>query len=123
MTDPIDFEESHVGDVAVLSVTGTIDLMTEAALRTQINRLISTHPPALVVDLSGLDFLASVGLAVLIETRNEVGDAFAVVADGPATSRPIRLTQLDQTLNLAPTLDAAVAAMAPTTGGVDGANR
>jgi anti-anti-sigma factor len=74
---------------------------------------LDLKPKALVVDLSGVGFLASAGLQSLVATHERVSkDAgFAVVADGPATSRPIQLTGLDQVLNLYPTMAQALAAL------------
>ena len=58
-----------------------------------------------------VDFLASVGMRVLVAAQ-EAADAmsvrFGIVADGPATSRPIRLLGIDAILALYPTLDDAV---------------
>ena len=67
----------------------------------------------MIVDLSGVDFLASAGLQALVATHENVSETagFAVVADGPATSRPIQLTGLDQILSLHPTLAEAMAAV------------
>jgi anti-sigma B factor antagonist len=64
---------------------------------------------ALVIDLSGVNFLGKVGLRILVSTNESLDDAanFALVADGPATSRPIQLTNLDKVFALYPTVDAA----------------
>ena len=68
-------------------------------------------PKALIVDLSAVTFLASVGLRLLVSTHEKVSKSgeFAVVASGPITSRPIRLTRLDQVFAMYPTLDEALA--------------
>lgn len=96
---------------AVLRVRGVVDLATGAVLQQAIDELVETKPAVLVVDLSAVDFLASVGLQILVGTHERITpDAqFAVVADGPATSRPIQLTRLDEVLALYPTLDEALA--------------
>ena len=61
-----------------------------------------------------MTFLASVGMSVLVAAQ-EAADAmavrFAVVAEGVATSRPIRLLGIDAVLALYPTLDDALRAV------------
>jgi len=104
--DPLITSVSHDDGVAVLSVSGEIDLATIPAFEAAIADALTQRPTALIVDLSGVEFLASAGLQALVATRESVtGTAgFAVVANGPATSRPIQLTGLDQILSLHPTV-------------------
>jgi anti-anti-sigma factor len=104
--DPITTSVSHDDGVAVLAVSGEVDLATIPAFEAAIADALTHGPAALIVDLSGVDFLASAGLQALVATRESLTGAalFAVVADGPATSRPIELTGLAQILSLHPTL-------------------
>ncbi|MCV6965621.1 anti-anti-sigma factor [Mycobacterium intermedium] len=96
--------------VAVLSVGGEIDLVTAPALEEAIGAVVADNPQALVIDLSAVEFLGSVGLKILAATFEKLGDSaeFGVVARGPATRRPIHLTGLDKTFPLYPTLDDAL---------------
>ena len=99
--------------VTVLSVQGVVDLATSPALEALLAELLDDRPDTLVIDLTDVTFLASVGLRILAETHEAVGGSghFAVVASGPITARPIQLTKLDEFLSLYPTADAAVAAL------------
>jgi anti-sigma B factor antagonist len=99
----------HAG-VSVVSVSGEIDLVTAPALEQAIGAVVADGPTALVIDLSGVDFLGSVGLKILAATYEKLGNSaeFGVVAHGPATKRPIHLTGLDKTFALYPTLDEAL---------------
>jgi anti-sigma B factor antagonist len=96
--------------VAVLSIGGEIDLVTAPALEEAIGGVVVESPTALIIDLSGVEFLGSVGLKILAATYEKVGNSaeFGVVARGPATRRPIHLTGLDKTFPLYPTLDDAL---------------
>ncbi|MDT5137467.1 MAG: anti-sigma factor antagonist [Mycobacterium sp.] len=96
--------------VVVLSIGGEIDLVTAPALEEAIGGVVVDNPAALIIDLSGVEFLGSVGLKILAATYEKLGDKaeFGVVARGPATRRPIHLTGLDKTFPLYPTLDDAV---------------
>jgi anti-anti-sigma factor len=96
--------------VVVLSIGGEIDLVTAPALEEAIAGVLVDKPSALIIDLSAVEFLGSVGLKILAATYEQLGDAaeFGVVARGPATRRPIHLTGLDKTFPLYPTLDDAL---------------
>ncbi len=99
--------------ITVLSVDGVVDLATSPPLEELLNELIGERPNALIIDLTPVTFLASVGLRILAETHEKTGDTgkFAVVASGPVTARPIHLTKLDEFLALYPTVDDAVTAL------------
>jgi anti-anti-sigma factor len=111
--DPITTSVSYDDGIAVLAIGGDVDLATIPAFQAAIADALSRRPTALIVDLSAVDFLASAGLQALVATHENVSGAaaFAVVADGPATSRPIELTGLDQILSLHSSLSEAKAAV------------
>ncbi|MFW3113969.1 hypothetical protein MHAE_09375 [Mycobacterium haemophilum DSM 44634] len=99
--------------VSVVSVSGEIDLVTAPALEQAIGAVLADSPTALVIDLSGVEFLGSVGLKILASTYEKLDKSieFGVVARGPATRRPIHLTGLDKTFAMYPTLDDALTAV------------
>lgn len=99
--------------IAVVTVNGDVDLATVGELDAAVAESLARTPAALVIDLTGVDFLASAGLQALVATQQKIGTSagFAVVANGPATSRPIQLTGLDQIFSLYSTLDEAIAAL------------
>ncbi|CNY24775.1 anti-anti-sigma factor RsfB [Mycobacterium tuberculosis] len=88
--------------VAVLSIGGEIDLITAAALEEAIGEVVADNPTALVIDLSAVEFLGSVGLKILAATSEKIGQSvkFGVVARGSVTRRPIHLMGLDKTFRL-----------------------
>lgn len=96
--------------MAVVSVSGEIDLVTAPALEQAIGAVIADTPTALIIDLSAVEFLGSVGLKILAATyeRLDKQTGFGVVARGPATRRPIHLTGLDRTFPLYQTLEEAL---------------
>ena len=112
-TDPIATSVVQHDGVVVLAVGGEIDLATAPAFEAAISDVLADDPPAFVIDLSGVTFLASAGLQLLVSTQERVGQSteFAVVAEGPATSRPIELTDLNKIFALYPSLDEALAAV------------
>lgn len=56
----------------------------------------------LVLDLLEVDFLGSVGVRILLEAQERIGDdnRFAVVAEGPAAGRILRLLAMDELLSV-----------------------
>jgi anti-sigma B factor antagonist len=114
--EPITTSVAHGEGIAVVSVGGEIDLATAPGFEAAIADALEKNPAALVVDLTGVTFLASAGLQILVATHEKVGQSipFAVVANDPSTSRPIQLTGLDEIFPLYPTLEDAKAAIRPT---------
>lgn len=102
-----------VDDVVVVAVRGEVDALTAPQLTAAIDEVIAASPSAVVIDLSGVDFLGSVGMSVLIATRQELTPAarFGVVAEGPITRRPMTLMGLDATITLYHTLAEALGDM------------
>jgi anti-sigma B factor antagonist len=103
--------ESWSDRLVVLSVNDAVDMLTAPHLSRAICEVLEKSATALIIDLTEVTFLASVGMSVLVATQG-AADAmavrFAVVADGAATSRPIRLLGIDTVLALHPTLDDAL---------------
>jgi anti-sigma B factor antagonist len=116
--DPITTSVAHREGVAVVSIGGEIDLSTAPAFEAVIAEALEEDPPALVVELSEVIFMASVGLRILAATQEKVGKSIqlAVVADNMAASRPMQLTGLDKLISLYPTLDEALTALDGATG-------
>jgi len=100
----------QLGDVAVLAVMGVVDLATGPALRQEIEGLIGEAPMSLIIDLSKVTFISSTCLAILAATKERLDNVagFAVVANNPATTRPIQLTGLDQLFSMYATLQDAL---------------
>ena len=99
-----------MGRVAVVVVSGDVDMLTAPALADAISEAASESPAGVIVDLANVDFLASAGMSVLVAAHEDVTRTagFGVVADGPATSRPKRVVGLDRTIDLYRTLDDAL---------------
>ncbi|OBF54789.1 anti-anti-sigma factor [Mycobacterium sp. 852002-50816_SCH5313054-b] len=114
--DPTTFDvgKHQVDDAVVLTVSGEVDMLSAPRLAEAVRTALAAEPPALVIDLTKVDFLASAGMTVLVTAQAEVAPPtrFAVVANGPATSRPIKLMGLDNVLALYSTLDSALSRIA-----------
>ncbi|BBX46937.1 STAS domain-containing protein [Mycobacterium cookii] len=100
----------------MVSIGGEVDLSTAPAFEAAITTALEEQPPVLVIDLSDVTFMASVGLRILVATQDENRDAVrvAIVANSSATARPIQMTGLDEIISLYPTLDEALSATEST---------
>ncbi|MBP2477392.1 anti-sigma B factor antagonist [Crossiella equi] len=99
--------------VAVLKVGGEVDLLTTPLLRSGIEEQLAGARPLLVIDLSGVDFLGSSGLAALVEARDaadKAGKHLRLVAGNRSVFRPLATTGLTSLFDLRETLADAVAA-------------
>ena len=90
-------------DAAVLTVTGEIDTVTAPHLRTALDGLLEQEAPTLVADLTGITFLASSGLAVLIQAAHRAEGTqrrLRLVATGRQVRRPLEITGTDQLFDI-----------------------
>jgi anti-sigma B factor antagonist len=113
--EPITTSVAHHEGVSVVSIGGEIDLSTAPAFEAAISGALDKDPPVLVIELSDVSFMASVGLRILAATHEKVGKSgqVAIVANNAATSRPMQLTGLDKVMSMYPTLDDALSAVGP----------
>lgn len=113
--DPTAFEvgKQQVDQAVVLTVCGEVDMLSSPKLAEAIQTALAAKPAALIVDMSKVDFLASAGMTVLVSAQADVEPPtrFAVVADGAATSRPIKLMGIDSVLSLYSSLDGALSSI------------
>ena len=98
--------------IAVLAISGEIDLASAAAFENAISEVLAEDPPSLIIDLLGVRFLASLGIGILVKARDSFVDPqrFSVVAKGPMTHRIIQLLDLDRVLSLQVTVEDALSA-------------
>jgi anti-sigma B factor antagonist len=108
--DDFSAHESSVDGLAVVSVSGSVDMLTAPGLAEAIDAALANKPKGLIVDLSKVEFLGSAGISVLMKTRDNLGEStpFCVVADGPATHRPLTLLGINELMLLSRRLEDAV---------------
>lgn len=102
-------EDRWYGNTLVITCRGVLDMLTAPVLERHLSETLDGKPSAVVVDLTGVDFLASHGMTVLIAGHDRVCDRipFCVVADGPI-SRPLKLVGFDELMPLHTRLDQAM---------------
>jgi anti-sigma B factor antagonist len=82
-----------------LEIRGDLDLSNAEALEVELRRAVETDAERIVVDLSGLDYVDSTGMAVLTRIKTEYGtDRFTLVRAPEQVQRVLALAGLEQAL-------------------------
>jgi anti-sigma B factor antagonist len=109
------FRESQSGNVDIFHLEGEIDLHYAPALRALFHSKAAAHCPALIVDLSGVPFIDSTGISVLIEylrDASEFDGQFCLAAPTPHVRDVFEIVQLRKALHIFDSVDEALSALA-----------
>ena len=96
-------EESKSNDETVVVVQGEVDLYTSPQLRSAILKAVPAAVGGVALDLSGVGYIDSSGVATLVEglrSARKHGKTFTLVAPSPAVLQVLELTRLDQVFDL-----------------------
>jgi anti-sigma B factor antagonist len=103
--------------VAVVEVRGELDTMTAPGFRAWVRERLAGRAD-LVVDLDGVTFLASAGIAVLMGLRQDArrqGVRLHLTGRGNrAVCRPLQILGLEAVVDLQPGVQAVVAELVPS---------
>lgn len=92
----------------VISVSGDLDVVGGPELRQEVVAAVADGAVCLILDLSGVEFIDSFGLGVVIGSLKRVrqrGGDLAVVCPEPRVRRVFELCDLDRVLPLHTSLD------------------
>lgn len=97
--------------VAVLQVSGELDLASVGKLEAQVEQALAQGSAPLLIDFTDCGFIDSSVLAVLVGVSGKLGASvpprFAVIAQDQALG-VLRLTQLDREMPVCPSLAEAL---------------
>lgn len=111
----VSFDVETHGDVPVLAVAGEIDVYTAPRLREQLLELARSGAQTVVTDLSGVTFVDSTGLGVLVsglKRFREAGGDLLLVVTQPQILKVLEITGLTTVFSIHETADAALAGRA-----------
>lgn len=96
----------------IVSLAGELDLYNAHEVREALLECCAESPTRLIVDLSGVKFIDSTALGVLIEARTRMPNrrGFLLAAPGLETKRALEISGLDRHFAVHDSLDAALAA-------------
>jgi anti-sigma B factor antagonist len=89
------------GDVHTIALAGELDLATAERVEQELRRVEATDARSIVVDLSGLAFMDSTGIRILVgaDARSRADSGRLVLRRGPAAvQRVVELTGLTDLL-------------------------
>jgi len=106
----------------VITVEGEIHVSTAPEFSGVLAASLQSGHTSLVLDLSGVMFIDSTGLSVLLNALRRItraGGAMALVCSNPTVLRLFEITRLDTTFDIHAELEPAIAAVQAAAGGSD----
>jgi anti-sigma B factor antagonist len=97
---------------AVIRVAGEIHATTAPEFSERLNGAIEAGKTGVVLDLTGVDFIDSTGLSVLLNGLRRVTrvrGAMVLACANPTVLRLFEITKLDSTFEILPSCDDAIA--------------
>ncbi len=125
MNDPVRFDERPAEslqiaideprpDVVLVHLTGDLDLLTAPVFRERLSPLLDGRGQDMLIDLAGLNFLGSAGLAELAsahETATQRGVRLALIAGSRAVLRPLEVTRTIDLFSIHESVESALGAV------------
>ena len=106
----IDFEDVN-GNLRIIYIKGRLDIQGSEAIGTKFTILAATEPLRIVFDLSGVDFLASLGIRSLVANAKAQsqrgGRVVLFVGENDMVAKVLKTTGIDMVLPMY--VDAAMA--------------
>jgi anti-sigma B factor antagonist len=105
-------ETREVNGATVVALEGDIDLQSSPAVRQQLLACFEKNK-RVIVDLSGVTYIDSSGVASLVEAfqvARKKNGTFSLVNVSSAVMRVLSLARLDRVFTIHPTIEAATAA-------------
>jgi anti-sigma B factor antagonist len=103
---------SRADGTVVVRLAGELDLYNAHQVRDALLECCAEGPSRLVIDLSGVKFIDSTALGVLIEARTKLPNkrGFMLAAPGMETKRALEISGLDRHFAVHDSLDDALSA-------------
>ncbi|MBP2325771.1 anti-sigma B factor antagonist [Kibdelosporangium banguiense] len=111
--------QPHPRGIPLVRLLGDVDLATAPLFQRAVEQQVAQRQ-RFVVDMDGVDFLSSAGLAVLVDVRQQMAEKdlkWAVVAARATVTRPLEITGLLTMLPIFDTVPAALDAVADPVAG------
>jgi anti-sigma B factor antagonist len=110
-----DVSFSSDGNIVVASLRGEIDMSNAGELGDTIGRALTNDALALVLDLTGVEYLDSAGIHVIYELherlRTRGQDIRVVIAPDALIGEALRLADVPRAVGVAESVDAALVSL------------
>lgn len=107
----LEVSQRSEGSVIVVEPRGEIDVWTAERLRTALHEAEGSDASSIVVDLTGVGFLDSTGIGVLVgalRRQKERERELRLVVSHPHVLKVLTITSLDKVFAIDETIDAAL---------------
>lgn len=99
----LSFNTTVTDGIAVLTLAGELDVAGAGALERELERVTAEHAPhTLVLDLSGLEFMDSTGLRLVVladQNARAKGLKLVLVRGNESVQRVFTITRMEERLN------------------------
>lgn len=95
--------ENGPDETVRLSLTGELDISSAPRLEDELVQVEAARPPAIMLDLRGLEFMDSTGLRTIVAAdarAREQGRRLTIVRGPDAVQRIFSVTKLDERLEI-----------------------
>jgi anti-anti-sigma factor len=102
-SSPFEVTVEQRGTAVHIALVGELDISTASRLEDELGRQEAERPDLIVLDLQRLTFMDSTGLRLLISADSrarEEGRSVAILQGTEMVQRVMRLTRLDERLNI-----------------------
>lgn len=109
----LDVNTSDLPDGVLIELAGELDLATAPKLEDELRRVEDDGPAVVVLDLRPLSFMDSSGLRALLAADSrarEAGRRLVLVRGDERVQRVLRITRLDERLEIVDDVDAVAEA-------------
>jgi anti-sigma B factor antagonist len=113
---PFKVQSETLGGVRIIAVAGELDLNTASELEQPLEAALASEGSALVIDLSGCEFIDSTGIALIVRAWQRLGrdsnghrvSRFALCCVNDQVQRLLDITGLESTIPTHSTRDEAL---------------
>lgn len=105
-------DESLDPDTHLIAVRGEVHVSTAPEFSERLNDAIAGGKTGVVIDMTGVDFIDSTGLSVLLNALRRVTrqqGTLALAVSNPTVLRLFEITRLDSTFDILPDRETAIA--------------
>ena len=105
-------EESIDERTHLIAVVGEVHVSTAPEFSERLNEAIADGKTRVVIDMTGVEFIDSTGLSVLLNALRRVTrqqGILALAVSNPTVLRLFEITRLDSTFDIAPSREEALA--------------
>lgn len=110
MSEPIVQKSEAIDDGLVVELRGDVDLSRSPELRVALLEMAAEQPGRIVLDLSGVDYMDSSGVATLVEAlqhQRKHGGKVVLCGLGPKVKSIFEIARLDMVFTIVEDAEAA----------------